>query len=117
MQNAEFVGATHEKVYVICKYNCSTPIEQSAISSHLHVCPNRPKVNEILNIIQQRDQNEIYIPQGNWPSDFPKTAEVLEYIYNSNLPPPLNLPPRENWVEVTHRVKKPNKSKKKPRRN
>ena len=76
------------------------------MSSHLHACPNRPKKNEILEIIQQQDPNEAYIPAGQWPAAFPQTPEVIDYIRNSGYLPPIELPPVEHWVEVTHRVKK-----------
>ena len=85
---------SQEKIYLICKY-CNTPIEQSCISSHLHVCPSRTKKNEILEIIQRQDPNEEYIPAGHWPAAFPHTPEVIEYIRNSGCPP-IDMPPVED---------------------
>lgn len=96
-----------DKVYVLCKYNCHTPIEESKMSSHLHVCPNKPVSNAILDMIRAPDPNECYISQGQWPSRFPHTREVYNYIVQIGLKPPFELPLENEWVDVRPRTKKP----------
>ena len=102
----EHLGKNGDKIYVLCKYNCNTPIEESKLSSHLHVCPNKPKSNEILDIICAPDPNECYISSGQWPSNYPHTKEVFDLILRLGHKPPFDILPENQWIDVQPRVKK-----------
>jgi hypothetical protein len=105
-KSQEVIKRSEEKTYQLCKYNCGNPIEDSKMSSHLHVCPNRPEFNAILDMIRAPDPNEVYIPSGLWPSSYPKTKEVYDCILRIGHKPPFDLVQEHEWVDVRPRSKK-----------